>query len=447
MSVFEKLEDIATGVIEKARRYGASESDVTITTRSAVETTVRLGEVEKLEGAQMRGLQFRALCGAKGTKTASSSTSDLSPQALDKLIKETIATAEASEEDPFAGLPESEDFAPDYLRHNFALDIFDPEVEHIPVEKKIQLALAAEEAARQADKRISNSDGASFSDSAGVIVHANSRGFLGSYEGSHVSISVGVVASQDDEMQTGGWWASNRRFSNLEEAEAVGRKAAERALRQLGSRKVKSQEVPVIFDPLMAGRLLAQFVGAASGAHIYRKSSFLVDKLGEVVASKGVTIIDDPLMAGKLGSHPFDSEGLACKKRTIVEEGKLLTYLLSSYAARRLNTKPNSGSLGNLYLQAGDSSPEDLIGSVKNGLYLTSVSGPGFKVITGDYSLGASGIWIENGKLAYPVSGITIASDMLSMFKNIEAIGNDLDFRSSTASPSIKISKMTVAGQ
>ncbi|HNA71725.1 MAG TPA: TldD/PmbA family protein [Candidatus Obscuribacter sp.] len=438
-----KLEDIAAAIVHQARKLGAAECDVTITTRNAVETSVRLGQVEKLEGAQMRGLQFRALCGAKGTKTASSSTSDFGAKALKQLVKDTIATAEASEEDPYAGLPEPGDLAREYPD----LGLFDPAVEKIPVETKISLAKEAEEVARGADPRITNSEGASFSDSAGQIVHANSRGFLGSYHGSHVSLSVGVVASQDDEMQVGGWWASNRSFDKLESAPAIGLKAAERALRQLGSRKVKSQEVPVVFDPLMAARLIAQFIGAAAGSHIYRKSSFLVDKLGQVVASQGVNIIDDPLMAGRLGSHPFDSEGLPARTRTIIEEGRLVTYLLSSYAARRLHTRPNSGSLGNLYLQAGKESPEEIIGSVKNGLYLTSVSGPGFKVITGDYSLGASGIWIEDGKLAYPVSGITIASDMLSMFAGIEAIGNDLVFRSSTASPTIKIGKMTVAGQ
>lgn len=435
-----KLEAIAQKLIAEGKKYGATDCDVTITTSQAVETTVRLGEVEKLEGAQMRGLSFRALV---GHKSATSSTSDLKAASLTRLVKDTIATAEASEEDPYAGLPEAEELAQNFPE----LKILDASIGDIPVERKIELAMEAERFARQADKRITNSDGATFADSIGYIVHANSRGFVGSYQGSRCSLSAGVVASQDEQMQTGGWWTSSRTFEGLESPEAVGMKAAERALRQLGAKKVKSQEVPVIFDPIMAARLISMFVGAAAGSHIYRKSSFLVGKLGEIVAAKGVTIIDDPLMPGRLGSHPFDGEGLPCRTRTIVDEGRLETYLLSTYAARRLNAKANSGGLGNLYLKAGTDSPEDIIGSVKNGLYLTSVSGPGFNVVTGDYSLGASGIWIENGKLAYPVSGITVASDLLSMFSNIEAIGNDLIFRTSTASPTIKISKMTVAGE
>jgi PmbA protein len=307
--------------------------------------------------------------------------------------------------------------------------------------------MAAESAAREADSRITNSDGASFNDSSGAFIHANSRGFVGGYQGSHVSLSAGVVASKDGEMQTGGWWATSRDFKGLESPEKVGKTAAQRALRQLGARKVKSQEVPVIYDPLMAARLLSQFIGAASGAHIYRKSSFMVDKLGEMVANSIVTVIDDPLMPGRLGSKPFDSEGMKCQTRTLIKDGRLETYLLSSYAGRKLNCKPNSGSVGNLYLKPGDSTPESIIESVKNGLLLTSVSGMGFNAVTGDYSMGASGTWIENGKLAYPVSGITVAGNVLEMFGNIEAIGNDLNFRSSTVSPTIKISKMTVAGE
>ncbi|MBK7747438.1 MAG: TldD/PmbA family protein [Candidatus Obscuribacter sp.] len=436
----EDLEKIARNIIAEAKRAGATDCDVTISTRSAVETTVRMGEVEKLEGAQMRGVEFRALV---GHKSASTSTSDLSASAIKQMVRDTIAMAEASEADPYSGLPEVEDLCTGYPE----LNLYDPSIAEIAVERKIELAMAAESAAREADSRITNSDGASFNDSSGAFIHANSRGFVGGYQGSHVSLSAGVVASKDGEMQTGGWWATSRDFKGLESPEKVGKTAAQRALRQLGARKVKSQEVPVIYDPLMAARLLSQFIGAASGAHIYRKSSFMVDKLGEMVANSIVTVIDDPLMPGRLGSKPFDSEGMKCQTRTLIKDGRLETYLLSSYAGRKLNCKPNSGSVGNLYLKPGDSTPESIIESVKNGLLLTSVSGMGFNAVTGDYSMGASGTWIENGKLAYPVSGITVAGNVLEMFGNIEAIGNDLNFRSSTVSPTIKISKMTVAGE
>jgi PmbA protein len=256
-----------------------------------------------------------------------------------------------------------------------------------------------------------------------------------------------VASDKDGEMQTNGWHAASRSFKGLESPEAIGKKAAERALRQLGARKVKSQVVPVVFDQQMAARLIGQFVSAASGRSIDRKSTFLLNKLGEIVASKQVTIVDDPLMKGKLGSRPFDGEGLPMKRRIIVGEGKLLTYLVDAYAGRKLKCEPNSSGTGNLYLEAGDKTAEEIIASVKNGLYLTSVSGSGVNGVTGDYSLGASGMWIEDGKLAYPVSGITVASNLLDMFAGIIAVGNDLEFRSSTSSPTILIDKMTVAGE
>jgi PmbA protein len=205
--------------------------------------------------------------------------------------------------------------------------------------------------------------------------------------------------------------------------------------------------VPVVFDPQMAARLISQFVGAAAGNAIYQKRSFLVGKLGQQVADSKVTIIDDGLMPGGLGSKPFDGEGLPTSKRTIIDRGSLTMYLMGSYSARKLGAEPNGGSLSNLYLEAGNVSPEDIIGSVKNGLYLTSVSGPGFNAVSGDYSMGASGIWIEDGKLAYPVEEITVASNILAMFANIEMVGNDLEFHSSVNAPTIKIARMMVAGE
>lgn len=434
------LETLAAFILAEASRLGASDCEVRIGESSSVDIGVRLGEVEQLEGAQSRGI---TLCVYVGQKSATTSSSDLRKASLRKLIKSTIAMADASEADPSAGLPEAHHLCRDVPD----LGLYDPAVESIPVEKKIELAMATEKAARAADPRITNSEGAGFSDSANIVVYANSRGFLGSYRTSSCSLQVSVVASgEGGEMQTNYWYSTSRTLAGLESPEAIGRKAAERTVRQLGARKVKSQVVPVVFDPLMAGRLLGQFVGATSGRAIDRKSSFLVGKLGETVASPLVTIVDDPRLPGALGSCPFDGEGLPMVHRNIVEAGVLKTYLVDAYAARKLGCEPNSGSTGNLHLAVGDKSPEEIIASVKNGLYLTGVSGPGFNAVTGDYSLGASGIWIEDGKLAYPVSGITIASTVPEMFAGIIAVGNDLVLRGGASAPTILIDKMTVAG-
>lgn len=436
----QQLENVAQFVVAEARRLGASDCDISIGAYESVDTGVRLGQVEKLEGAQGRELRFRAFV---GKNSATTRTADFRRRSLTRMVRETVAMARASEPDEFAGLPARELLAtgvPD-------LGLADAALKELPVGVKIDLAMQAEAAARAVDPRITNSKGAGFSDSRGISVYANSLGFLGSYEGTSCTLHATVVASENGAMQVGGWWSSSRKLAGLESAEAIGATAAAHALRQLGARKVASQVVPVVFDPQMAGRLLGQFASAAMGASIYRQASFLVGKLGQPVASKEVQIIDDGRLPGALGSRPFDAEGLPTGTRAIVADGVLQSYFLGSYAARKLGTAPNGGSITNLYMQAGKVSPEEIIRSVSNGLYLTNVSGPGFNVVTGDYSLGASGIWIENGQLAYPVEEITVAGNLLEMFASIEAIGSDLVFRSSVNAPTIKIARMTVAGK
>lgn len=436
----QQLLSVAEFIVAEAKRLGATDCSVVLGAGQSVDLGVRLGNVEELQGAQTQGLDFTAYV---GKRVASASSSDLRRRSLTRLVRETIATAKLAQEDPTAGLAESEQMAkviPDLKLHDNAAS-------KLPVEDKIKLALATEKAAMGADKRISNSEGASFSENMSVTVRANSRGFIGAYEGSSCSLSASVIAAGDSGMQVGSWWSASRSLDGLASPDEVGKVAAEHALRQLGARQVKSQSCPVVFDPMMAARLVSQLVGAASGGVIYRKSSFLVDKLGKAVASKLVTIIDDPLIEGGLASRPFDSECLPAKKRVIVSEGKLECYLLGVYAARKLGMTPNGAQTSNLYLQAGSLTPEEIIASVKNGLYLTKVSGPGFNQTTGDYSVGASGIWIEDGKLAFPVQGITIAGNVVEMFNGIEAVGNDLVFRSGTNAPTIKIAKMTIAGE
>ncbi len=434
------LEEIARFVLDEASRLGASDANVSIAADSSVGTGVRKGDVEELQGAHGQQLSFRSFV---GKNSATTSTSDFRRQALTRMVRDNVAMARAAEPDPTAGLPDRQ-----YLATSIPdLKLVDPAAASFTVQEQIAAALTAEAAAFAADARITNSEGASFSTSTAVVVYGNSLGFLGSYARSRFLLSVSVVASDSTGMQVGGWWTTGRNLSALETPESVGRRAALEATRRLGARRVKSQQVPVVFDPQMAGRLMGQFVSAAGGGYIYRKSSFLADKLSEIVASPIVTIIDDALISGGLSSRPFDDEGLPGSTRTIVQDGRLETYLLGSYAGRKLGMAPNGAGTSNLYLKAGTATPEEIIASVGNGLYLQSVSGPGFNVVTGDYSLGAAGLWIDNGQLAYPVEGITVAGNMLDMFASIEVVGNDLVFRSSYAAPTLKIASMTVAGE
>jgi len=437
----KRLEDLASFVVSEAKKRGATDCEVSISEAESVECGVRMGEVEDLKGAKTRGMRFRALVGKKASITT---TSDFRRDSLKVMVKRTIAMANNSEPDEFAGLPEAHQFA---KLDGVSLDLFDDAMSKVDPNTKLDLAMRAEAAARAHDPRISNSDGAGFSDRRGYTVLANSRGFVGSYSGSNCSVGASVVASENGgPMQVGSWSASSRTFAGLESPESVGQEAARRALRHLGARQVKSQECPVVFDPLMAARLMGQFVGAMSGSHVYRRSSFLAGKVGEVVAASDLVIVDDGMIKGGLGSHPFDGEGLPTTRRVLVKDGKLQCYLIDSYDGRKLGMEPNGGDVANLFIEAGKVSPEDIIASVKNGLYLTSTSGPGFNAVTGNYSMGASGLWIENGEIVFPVEGITVAGNVLEMMKSIEMIGSDLIFRSRAVAPTIKIAKMMIGG-
>lgn len=439
----QELKAIADFVVAEAKRLGATDCEVTIASGKSVEVGIRVGTVEELQGAQTQGLDFRAFV---GQRHASVSTSNLNRDVLSKVIADTIETAKIAQEDPTAGLADASAYSNDVPE----LGLFDDEASKLPVGKKIELAMAAEKAAMDADKRVVNSRGCGFSDETTVMVKANSRGLSVAYESSACSLSAAVIASDsegDGVMQIGGWGSTSRKLSTLQSADEIGRIAAEHAIRQLNPRRVKSQTCPVIYDPQSAAGLISKLIGAASGAQIYRKSSFLVDKRGTEIASKLVTIVDDPHIIGGLASRPIDSEGLPTRKRVIVDKGTLECYLLGIYSARKLGEAPNGGSISNLYLENGETSVEDMIASVENGLYLTSASGLGFNATTGDYSVGASGIWIENGKFAFPVQGITVAGHIIGMLKGIGAVGNDLVFRSSVNSPTIMIDKMMLAGE
>jgi PmbA protein len=448
----ERLElspELALEVLAQAKKKGASGGDVVMAESDSSFVTVRLGEVEKVSQAQEKRLGLRLFFGAS---SASASTSDISTSAIERLVDDTCALARATAKDDFSGLP-----APEMLAKNVPdLDLVDDE-RTLSVDEKIHLARDAEQAALDYDPRITNSEGGEFSAHASRVIYANSHGFAGEYRGSNYGMSVAPVASSNGSMQRDYWYSSGRKFARLEAPEALGKRAAERALRRLGARKVKTCDCPIVFDPEMAANLLRQLSSAISGYSLYKGASFLIGKLGEKIAAETVTIVDDGTIPGALGSRPFDGEGLPTRKKTIVERGVLKSYLLDTYSAKKLNLSstgnasrgigdsPGVGPL-NFYLMAGPHAPEEIVASVKNGFYVTELMGFGVNLVTGDYSRGAAGLWIENGKIAYPVEEVTIAGNLKNILANIEMVGSDLEFRGRVVAPTIKISRMTVAG-
>jgi PmbA protein len=439
----EQVARLSKYILSAAKRAGATDCDVSITVADSVSTNVRKGEVEALRSVvQSQNIRVRTFV---GDRSASVTTTDFNRRTLAATIGDCVETAREADPDPDGGLADA-----DHLHTGEAhagLRLFDPNILAVDPKHKTELALAAEAAALGFDKRITNSDGASFSDNNWSWGYASSRGFVGVYRRSFCTLQASVIASQGSEMQEGSWWHKTSSFDALDNPESIGQEAARRALRSLGARKVDSQKCPVVFDPRMAANLLSKLKDAADGSYIYRKSSFLVDKLGASIGNKRLTVVDDPFIPGALGSAPWGDGGLKRGRRVIVNEGVLEQYFLGDYAARKLKTVPNGGSESNLYVQAGESAPEEIIASVKNGLYLTGISGFGYNRTTGDYSLGASGLWIENGELAFPVDEITVASTMNDMLHGIEAVGNDLAMRSSVSAPTLLIGSMSIGGK
>lgn len=452
-----KLKELAAGVVERALRAGASEAEAVASEGDEFSVNVRMGEVETLQESGSRALGLRVFL---GQRTASTSTSDLSEEGIQALVAGAVELVKVTEEDPCAGLAEREEFgavADD--QHLFFEDVYS-----LPSEQRIEWARRAEAAALGFDKRITNSDGGSFEVATGAKAMANSRGFVGSSRSSYAGVSAAPLASEaDGRMQRDGWWSSARRLSDLESPESIGEEAARRALRRLGARRVKTQQAPIVFAPEMARSLIGAVFSAASGDAIWRGASFLAGKLGEAVAASRVTIIDDNLMllpngAGGFGTSPFDGEGLPSLRTVVVERGVLKNYLLNTYAARKLGMRSTHSAArglagtpgigcGNLYLEPGELRPEEIIGGVESGLYVTSLMGFGVNTVTGDYSQGASGLWIEHGERTHAVEEITIAGNLGEMLRQVTAIGNDLVFRGSVAAPTLRIDGMTVAGE
>lgn len=440
---------LLVSVLERAKARGATAADGFLIEETHFAASVRLGQVDTVSHSREQRLSLRVF---SGRASAAASTSDLSRASLEHVVDEATALARITAEDPHAGLPEPGELAADVPD----LELADHSPNTLTPEDKIEIARRAEAAALAVDPRISNSEGAEYFDRHARYAYATSHGFARGYETSHFGVTVSPVAAQNGEMQRDVWYSTARHRAALEDPESIGRTAAARALRRLGARKMKTTEVPVIFDPETAASLIRAIAGAASGPSLYRRASFLLDRLGTRIGAAAVTIVDDGLLPRALGSRPFDGEGLATRRTVLVNEGVLESYLLDSYSARKLGmasthhaARDGSGvgvSTTNLTLRPGAASPAELIRSVANGFYVTELIGFGVNGVTGDYSRGAGGMWIENGELAYPVEEVTVAGNLLEMFDRIDGIGNDLVLRDRTSAPTVKIARMVVAG-
>ena len=455
------LQSLVTDVVAAAIKAGATDAEAVAREGDEFSVNVRMGEVETIKESGSRALGLRVF---RGKRSASTSTSDLTPDGVRKLIEGAMALAQITEEDPFAGLPERSEFGEHVdLPNAEDLHLYFDDVYSLPAAERVEWARRCEAAALAADPRINNSDGGSFDASTGRRAMANSRGFVGGYRSSYAGVSAAPLATDaEGKMQRDGWWSGARSFALLESPEAVGAEAARRTLRRLGARRVPTQRVPIVFSAEAARTLIGSIFEAVSGDAIWRGASFLAGKLGETIAVPELTLVDDNLMvlpngAGGFGSSPFDAEGLPSLRTVVIEQGVLKSYVLNTYTARKLGMKSTHNAArglagapgigcGNLYLQPGRSSKEQIVSDLKAGLYVTSLMGTGVNVVTGDYSRGAAGLWIENGELTHAVEEITIAGNLHDMLKNITAIGSDLAFRTSITSPTLRIDGMTVGG-
>lgn len=446
--------DVVERALERAARAGAEAADALLVESDSLETRVRGEEIEFVKQARERSLGIRALVRSTGgLSSAVTSTSDFSPDAVDRMAEETVQLARATAPDPAAGLPE-DPFASDVPD----LGLLDAADREVGVERRVADAREAERAARGVDPRIDNSEGSQAGTGFARISLGDSRGFRGTYESAAHSLFSEPIARENGSMQRDYWMTSARSLAALEAPAAVGRRAAERALRRLGARRVPTCQVPVIFDPVTAPSLLGHLVACVTGYAVYRRTSFLAERMGEPVASERVTVIDDGRLPGGLGSRPFDGEGQPTRRTEVVTRGCLSSWLLDSYSARKVGGRstgnaargpgsaPSAGPT-NLWLEPGAGTLDDLVADTERGLLVTELIGHGFHPATGDYSRGAAGLWIENGEIAHPVEEITIAGNLREMLLNVDRVADDLLWLGRVASPSLRVSRMTVAGE
>lgn len=447
-----RIVDIAAELVERARRAGAEQCDVIVNRYTESTVTVRLGELEKVIEAGSQALGLRVI---NGGRTAVCSTTDFHSAALDQFVRDTIELANISAPDEFAGLPSPSDLARPGAD---GLQLYDEAVAAMTTDERIALARDCEAAALGFDARITNTDGGSVSSRFGEVALANSLGFAAFYPSTMVSMVVEVMADDADGKKRNAYWFSSERSKHrLASPEEVGRIAARRALDQVGACKVKTTKAPIVFEPRMSAQLMGSLAGCASGSALYRGATFLQGRTGEQIASPLLTLVDRPLEPGRGASRPFDGEGVATRNATLLDKGVFQGFLFDSYTGRRtqnettgsaqrgIDSLPSPGT-SNLILLGGETPPDEIIRGVEQGLYLTELFGFGFNPTTGDFSRGAGGFWIENGEIAFPVTEINISGTMGTMLSNVDALGNDLTWFSSSAAPTLRISEMTISG-
>ena len=446
------LRELAQDIVRRSMAGGATAAECVVREGDEFSTLVRLGQVETLKESGSKAIGVRVF---NGKRAASTYSSDFSREGLDRMVKSALELSKITSEDPFGGIPEASQLG----SITGDLDLYSADVYSLPGEERISYARRAEKAALDYDPRIKNSEGGSFDAATGHKVLANSHGFVGEYRRSYCSVAaVPIAQNENGTMQRDYWFSVARNLGRLESPEHVGTVAAQRTLRRLGARKGKTAHVPVVLDPLVAASMLDHIFEGVNGDSVYRGASFLAGKLGEKIAGDRVNVIDDGTIVGGFGTSPFDGERIPTRRTVVIENGVLKSYLLNTYTAKKLGLQTTANASrglagtpgigpGNYFLQPGTKTPQQIIGEIKDGLYVTEFLGHGANLVTGDYSRGASGMWISGGELAYPVEEITVAGNLKEMFFNISEIGNDLEFRGAMACPTIRIEGLTVGGE
>lgn len=446
-----RLLELASDLVARARKLGADVAEASARSGWELSAKVRLGKTELVEEAGHHGVSLRVI---RGGRVATTATSDLTPRGIERCVADALELCALSEPDPFAGPAAVEQLSrPPHPE----LELFDPGIDAIDAEYAIAQARLAERAALDADQRIQLSEGATFSRTSGASALVLSSGFQGAVRGSYAALAVApVVEDEGGKKRRGHYYSASRRAGDLEPVQFIGEEAARRTLRKLGARKISTTEAAIVFEPEVARSLVGSLAGCVVGGALWRKSSYLLEREGSQVASPLISIVDDPLIPRAPGSRPFDGEGLRSRKNVIVERGQLAGFLLDCYSARKLGRESTAsaarsgGSIGastsNFILLAGSTPAADIVKSTARGLYVTELMGFGFNPVTGDFSRGAAGFWIEDGELAFPVSEITISSTLDAMLKAVDAVGDDLELKTSTASPTLRVSSMTISG-
>ena len=435
-----RLKNIVQDLLDEAKSQGASAAEAGLSQENGLSVSARLGDVETIEHHCGQGLGITVYF---GQHKGSSSTSDLSSASIKEAVRAACSIARYTNADEYSGLPEQERLATEFPD----LDLNHPW--DVSVDTAIELAIECEDAARSYHAEISNSEGASVNTHQGIHVMGNSLGFLQGYQSTRHSLSCSVLAQRGDSMQRDYWYSVSRNAQNLESAVSIGNKAAERALRRLDGRSLSTRQCPVLYSAEIASGLLSSFIGAISGGNLYRKSSFLLDAIDSQVFPEFVHIHEQPYLIGALGSAAYDGEGVATTARDIVSAGVLRSYVLSTYSARKLGLQStgNAGGVRNLTIDSGALDFQGMLKQLGTGLLVTELMGQGVNMVTGDYSRGAAGFWVENGEIQYPVEEITIAGNLKDMLKNIVSVGSDVEYRGNVRTGSILVERMSIAGE